>query len=137
MDNLIDNYGFKAQVTTFAMDLIKEKEIAKLIAESKIVVLKKQMRTVGKGRNDTFLRMQQVQCLDCQRSKAIQDINQLSDLVLELWSEEYSTDVDYKERAKQIIARPAVRTREAESKRRSSYKEMEMVLENIYSSLVT
>jgi hypothetical protein len=130
-----DDSNSKAEATTFIMELIKEKEITKLIAENKIDVLKEMILEEGKGKNEkSFIRMRQVQWLESQRSKAIQDINALSDLVQELWSEEdFEPDLDYIESAKKIIDRPAVRIPgcDAKAKRRSSYGEMQSHLENV------
>jgi hypothetical protein len=77
--------------------------------------------------------MIRVQWLDTERSKSIRDVNELWDLVLELWSEEdFVPDVDYKEKAKQIMDKPASRLVPAT---RTSYKEMKIRLENIVAQV--
>jgi hypothetical protein len=127
----------KVEATRFIMRQAKEQEAACLKAEAEIKVLKAQI--LGDGREGkilngkSFARMIRVQWLDTERSKSIRDVNELWDLVLELWSEEdFVPDVDYKEKAKQIMDKPASRLVPAT---RTSYKEMKIRLENIVAQV--
>jgi hypothetical protein len=123
----------KAEATRFILRQAKEREAALGNADCEIEVLKELIMEQGKGSNgQSFTRMERIQWLDTECSKAIQDINALSDLVQELWSEEdFEPDVDYMEKAKQIVDRPASRRGLRVARRRSSYKEMKILFENI------
>jgi hypothetical protein len=123
---------YKAEATTFILQQAKEQEAAWDNVDCEIDVLKELIMEEGKGRNGANLfRMQRLQWLDTERSKAIRDINSLSDLVQELWSrEDFEPNADYMEKAKQIVERPASR-RAAQAKRRSSYTEMKSLVKLI------
>jgi hypothetical protein len=120
----------KAEATRFILRHAKEREAAWDNADCEIEVLKELIMEQGIGSNgQSFIRMQRIQWLDTECSKAIQDINALSDLVQELWSEEdFEPDVDYMEKAKQIVDSPASRR---VARRRSSYTEMKTIVDNI------
>jgi hypothetical protein len=123
---------YKAEATRFILQQAKEQEAAWDNADCEIEDLKELIMEQDKGRNGANLvRMQRLQWLDTERSKAIRDINALSDLVQELWSvEDFEPNVNYMEKVKQIVDRPASR-RAAQAKRRSSYKEMKSLVEKI------
>jgi hypothetical protein len=120
----------KAEAARFILRQAKEREAAWDNADCEIEVLKELIMEQGKGSNgQSFTRMQRIQWLDTECSKAIRDINALSDLVQELWSEEdFEPDVDYMEKAKQIVDSPASRR---VARRRSSYTEMKTIVDNI------
>jgi hypothetical protein len=157
MSSSFNNDEFaKAEATTCIMNLIKEKETTKSVAEEKIEILKEMIMVARRStstqasfntpqrpmmkillsrkvenkeamNSQTFMRMRKVQGLESQRSKAIDDINELSDLVVELCSDSFSKHVNYRQRAQAIIDKPAVRSPET-VKRKASYKELETLL---------
>jgi hypothetical protein len=150
----------KAEAITCIMNLIKEKELTKTVAEENIEILKEMIMVARKSstqassfntprqrpmmkrllsrkvrvpvenkeamNSQTFMRMRKVQWLESQRSKAIDDINELSDLVVELCSDSFSKHVNYRQRTQAIVDKPAVRSPETE--RKASYKELETLL---------
>jgi hypothetical protein len=120
----------KAEATRFILLQAKRQEAAWDDADCEIEVLKELIMEEGKGRNgQSFTKMQRLQWLDTECSKAIRDINALSDLLQELWSEEdFEPDLDYIEKAKEIMERPASRRA---ARRRSSYKEMKIPFADI------
>jgi hypothetical protein len=122
----------KAEATRFILQLAKELEAAWDNADCEIEVTKELIMEQGKGRNGAnFFRMQRLQWLDTECSKSIRDMNALSDLLGELWSEEdFEPSVDYIDEAKRIVDRPASRCA-TEVKKRSSYTEMKSLVEKI------
>jgi hypothetical protein len=119
----------KVEATRFILRQAKEQEAAWTKSDSEIRDLKAQIAKEGTDSNKSFARMKRIQWLDTERSKSIQDINALSDLVQELWCEEdFEPDLDYVEHAQQIRNRPASRR---DSARRSSYMEMKTLVEKI------
>jgi hypothetical protein len=129
------NDPVRSKATTPIAAFILEKELTMEVADEKIENLKEMIlfsrKQVGKGAitSQTFMTMRKVQWLESQRSKAIQDIDELSDLVVEILSDKFSAGVNYEQKAQEIIDKPAVRT--PKSKRRSSYKDVETLLKTI------
>jgi hypothetical protein len=73
------------------------------------VRLKELILEEGKG-SVSFDRMKRIQWLGAERSKAIRDINELWDLIVELWfKQDFQANVDYTEKAKEIMDKHASR----------------------------
>jgi hypothetical protein len=125
----------QANATAYLLNIIEEKEVTKMQAELKLKSVKGMICSArklcggSKGMStQTLMRMRQVQSLESQRSKAMNDLDEISDLALELWSGEFTADVQQK--AKEITDKPAVRGRGPSNapKRRSSYQVVKTLL---------
>jgi hypothetical protein len=123
------------KATSFILQKIKQEETKKSNAEKKLKSLKGMISSArklcvgSKGMStQTLMRMRQVQSLESQRSRATESQDELSDLALELWSGEFTSD--YKEKANEITDKPGVRSPGTSMPRRlSSYDTVKGLLD--------
>jgi hypothetical protein len=121
-------------IATKILEMELTMQIKMQVVEEKIEILKEMILFSRKSEKpmdtNTFLAMRKVQGLESQLSKSVEDINDLSDLLVEMWSDRFTNDVNYERKAAAITERPAVRSPQRAT-RRSSYKDVETLLKTV------